>query len=42
MTREERKVWYYNQTHKTIDGIIYKQCTRCNEFKPMDKDSFYT
>lgn len=26
---------------KEIDGVLHKQCTRCEEFKPKDTDHFY-
>lgn len=44
MTREERKKWNYEQTHKEIDNIIYKKCSKCPEetaWKPMTEDYFY-
>ena len=41
MTREERKQWYYEQTHKIIDNIIYKQCTVCKEWCPDTEEYFY-
>jgi hypothetical protein len=41
MTREERKQYNYNQTHKTIKGIEYKKCSKCKEWKPMTEEFFY-
>ena len=41
MTREERKQWYYEQTHKIIDNIIHKQCTVCKEWCPDTEEYFY-
>ncbi len=40
MNRQERKEWYYNQTHKIIEGVIYKQCTQCQEWK-IEEEEFY-
>ena len=40
MNRQERKEWYYNQTHKIIEGVIYKQCTQCKEWK-IESEEFY-
>lgn len=37
MTREE-KYWL---THKIIDGILYKQCSKCKEWKPETLEFFY-
>jgi hypothetical protein len=41
MTREERKKWHYEQIHKVINGIEYKQCSKCKEWKPMTEEYFY-
>jgi hypothetical protein len=41
MTREERKIWYYNQIHKTINDVEYKLCSECKEWFPMNEDYFY-
>ena len=41
MTREERKQWYYEQTHKIIDGVVYKQCSKCGEWKLETIEYFY-
>ena len=41
MNREERKQWYFEQTHKIIDGIIHKQCTKCEEWLPETVEYFY-
>lgn len=37
MTREE-KYWLI---HKIIDGILYKQCSKCKEWKPETLEFFY-
>jgi hypothetical protein len=42
LTRAERKKWHYEQTHKIIDEVEHKQCSKCKEFKPMNKEHFYT
>lgn len=31
----------YSNRYKTIDGIIYKKCIRCNEFYPLDSDYYF-
>ncbi len=41
MNRQERKEWYYDQTHKIIDGVSCKQCTVCNEWFPETIEYFY-
>jgi hypothetical protein len=41
LTREERNKYNYNLTHKTIDGVEYKQCSRCKEWLPMNLENFY-
>ena len=41
MTREERKIYNYEKNHTIIDEIIYKRCTKHNEFLIMDEDNFY-
>jgi hypothetical protein len=44
MTREERKQYNYNQSHKETDGVIYKKCSKCSEekaWKPMTEEYFY-
>lgn len=41
MNREERKSWYYEQIHKIIDDIIYKQCSQCKEWFPETIEYFY-
>lgn len=40
MTREERKKWYYEQTHKVIDNISYKQCSKHSTYFP-EEDSWF-
>jgi len=43
LTREERNQYNYNLTHKTIDGVEYKQCTKKDhqEWFPMTEEYFY-
>jgi hypothetical protein len=41
LNREERKKWYYEQTHKIVNGIIHKQCTKCKEWLPDTNEYFY-
>lgn len=41
MNREKRKRFNYEQKHKLIDSILHKQCSTCNEWKPMDDNHFY-
>lgn len=41
MTREERNAQNYNNVHKIIDGVEYKQCSKCKEWLPMSLDYFY-
>ena len=41
MTWEERKKEHYAKTHKMVNGIEHKQCTKCKEFKPMNEEYFY-
>jgi len=41
LTREERNQFNYNKRHKIIDGIEYKQCTKCEQWFPMNLDNFY-
>lgn len=42
MTREERKIYNYNQKHRINgEGLIEKQCSKCNEWKPMNDKYFY-
>lgn len=41
MNREERKQWYYEETHKIINGIIHKQCTKCKEWLPETDEYYY-
>jgi hypothetical protein len=41
MTREEKQLIHYQNTHKEIDGIIYKQCSICKEWFPENQDNFY-
>jgi len=38
---EERRVKKYNDTHKVIDGIVFKICSICSEWKPCNEDNFY-
>lgn len=40
MNRVERKEWYYNQIHKIIDGVIYRKCSQCQEWK-VESEEFY-
>lgn len=37
MTREEK----YMANHKTIDGITYRKCSKCNEWLQESIDNFY-
>jgi len=37
LTREE-KYWLI---HKIIDGILYKQCSKCKEWKPETNEYYY-
>jgi 5-methylcytosine-specific restriction endonuclease McrA len=39
--REENKLKHYQETHKIVDGIEYKQCSKCKEFQPMTEKYFY-
>lgn len=41
MTREEYREAQYNKNHKIVDGIIYKKCSDCKEFLPMNDEYFY-
>lgn len=41
MTREERKIFNFNQKHKILNGKEYKLCSKCNEWKLMDEKHFY-
>jgi len=41
LTREERNQFNYNKRHKMIDEIEYKQCTKCEQWFPMNLDNFY-
>lgn len=41
MNRQERKQWYYEQTHKIINGESYKQCTKCDKWLPDTEEYFY-
>jgi len=38
---EQRKQKTWKEKHKIIEGIIYKQCTKCQEWKPETIDYFY-
>jgi hypothetical protein len=40
LNRAERKEWYYYEIHKIIDGIVYRQCSQCNEWK-IENEEFY-
>jgi len=40
LNRQERKEWYYYEIHKIIDGIVYRQCSQCNEWK-IENEEFY-
>jgi hypothetical protein len=39
--QEERKRLKYENEHKIIDGIDYKLCSKCNEYKPSTGEYFY-
>ena len=41
VTREERKLWYYEQTHEIIEGIPHKQCRICKNWFPDTDKYFY-
>jgi hypothetical protein len=41
MTREERNIYNYNLTHKIIDSIEYKQCSKCKDWFPLNIEYFY-
>lgn len=38
---EEKKLNRYNLTHRIVDGVLYKKCSKCLEWKPLNKDNFY-
>jgi len=39
--KEERKRLKYKNEHKIIDGIDYKICSKCKEYKPSTGEYFY-
>lgn len=41
MNKEEKKLLHYKNTHKEVEGIIYKQCSICKEWFPENLDNFY-
>jgi len=41
LTREERKQKKYDETHKIIDGVLYKKCSSCDEWYILNEDNFY-
>jgi hypothetical protein len=38
---EERRRKKWNETHKIIDSVDYKLCSRCDKWKPSNKEHFH-
>jgi hypothetical protein len=41
MNKEEKKRMYYEKNHKEIEGIIYKHCSKHNEYFPDEEDEWF-